>query len=188
MISRPSWRRARSTCHDRVQRSSPIGLSGVRIYGSICGRGSPIVVITLGYDMVEYHPRSCGTRRGSKKIIHLDFLPAEIDEHYRGRARCRRRPRAYALDVERARSTRRPHTWELLEYQRNCPIRRMNSEVLRALHKDDDHRRAPSGRRRRSVGCASRCSDAKDVLLSDVGAHKMWIAPLLPVPTNRTRA
>ena len=39
------------------------------------------LVITLGFDMVEYHPRLWNPGR-DKTILHADFLPAEIDEHY----------------------------------------------------------------------------------------------------------
>ncbi|MDN5863565.1 MAG: acetolactate synthase large subunit, partial [Salinisphaera sp.] len=40
------------------------------------------LVITIGYDMVEYHPRLWNPE-GDKRIVHLDFIPAEIDEDYR---------------------------------------------------------------------------------------------------------
>ena len=40
------------------------------------------LVIALGYDMVEYHP-SLWNPSSDKRIIHIDFLPAEIDENYR---------------------------------------------------------------------------------------------------------
>ncbi len=39
------------------------------------------LVITLGFDMVEYHPRLWNSK-GNKRILHADFLPAEIDSHY----------------------------------------------------------------------------------------------------------
>jgi acetolactate synthase-1/2/3 large subunit len=39
------------------------------------------LVITLGFDMVEYHPRLWNPDK-DKRILHADFLPAEIDEHY----------------------------------------------------------------------------------------------------------
>ena len=38
-------------------------------------------MLTLGYDMVEYHPHLWNSH-GDKHIIHADFLPAEIDEEY----------------------------------------------------------------------------------------------------------
>jgi len=39
------------------------------------------VVLTLGYDFVEYAPCLWNPRR-NKKIVHLDVSPAEVDEHY----------------------------------------------------------------------------------------------------------
>ena len=39
------------------------------------------VILTLGFDMVEYHPHLWNPR-SDKCIIHADFLPAEIDTHY----------------------------------------------------------------------------------------------------------
>ncbi|MDQ6998307.1 MAG: thiamine pyrophosphate-binding protein, partial [Mariprofundus sp.] len=46
-----------------------------------CALDAADLVITLGYDMVEYHPRLWNADR-DKHIIHIDFQPAEIDEHY----------------------------------------------------------------------------------------------------------
>ena len=39
------------------------------------------VVLTLGYDFVEYAPCLWNPRR-DKQILHLDVSPAEVDEHY----------------------------------------------------------------------------------------------------------
>ena len=39
------------------------------------------LVITLGFDMVEYHPQLWNSNRDNR-ILHVDFLPAEIDDHY----------------------------------------------------------------------------------------------------------
>ena len=36
------------------------------------------VVISVGYDLVEYHPR-LWNNGVEKKILHIDFLPAEVD-------------------------------------------------------------------------------------------------------------
>jgi acetolactate synthase-1/2/3 large subunit len=46
-----------------------------------CALDSADVVITIGYDMVEYHPRLWNAGC-NKHIIHIDFLPAEIDSCY----------------------------------------------------------------------------------------------------------
>ena len=39
------------------------------------------VVIAVGYDLVEYSP-VLWNKAGGKKIVHIDFSPAEVDEHY----------------------------------------------------------------------------------------------------------
>ena len=39
------------------------------------------VVICVGYDMVEYHP-DMWNPNGDKTIVHIDALPAEVDDHY----------------------------------------------------------------------------------------------------------
>ena len=39
------------------------------------------VVICVGYDMVEYHP-DMWNPDNDKTIVHIDALPAEVDEHY----------------------------------------------------------------------------------------------------------
>ena len=40
-----------------------------------CAIEAADVVITLGYDMVEYHPRLWNPN-DDKHVVHLDFLPA----------------------------------------------------------------------------------------------------------------
>ncbi len=39
------------------------------------------LIITMGYDMVEYPPSSWNAK-GDTKIVHIDFLPAEVDNNY----------------------------------------------------------------------------------------------------------
>jgi len=46
-----------------------------------CAVDAADVVITLGYDMVEYPPRLWNPK-ADKGIVHIDFLPAEIDANY----------------------------------------------------------------------------------------------------------
>ncbi len=39
------------------------------------------MVICIGYDIVEYHPQLWHSNKHAK-IIHIDSLPAEVDEYY----------------------------------------------------------------------------------------------------------
>ena len=81
------------------------------------------VVITVGYDLVEHAPKNWNPRR-DKKIVYIDTVTAEVDEHFmtevdlvgdivrhphapgRGAARRRRERRAVALAPERHRARR----------------------------------------------------------------------------------
>ena len=126
------------------------------------------LVITIGYDMVEYQPHLWNPN-GDKRIIHIDFLPAEIDDDYR-------------LDVEIVGDL--AHTlWMLNErvgaagglafdtsFQQTL---RRNLLTDFAEYRDDDAEGLIKPQKvlwdvRQALG-------PDDVLLSDVGAHKMWI-------------
>ncbi|MBI2434722.1 MAG: acetolactate synthase large subunit, partial [Candidatus Hydrogenedentes bacterium] len=126
------------------------------------------VVIALGYDIVEYHP-SLWNRSGGKKIIHIDFLPAEVDDHYR----CTKEvvgDLAHALWMFNERIEQDPPNFD-------SPINAMVREAMLkdfAEHRGDD----TEGylRPQKIIWDAREVMGPHDILLSDVGAHKMWIA------------
>jgi acetolactate synthase-1/2/3 large subunit len=125
------------------------------------------LVITLGYDMVEYHPRLWNPG-ADKRIVHIDFLPAEVDHHYR-------------MDVEVVGDL--AHTlWMLNERAAETKIsvdataqknarREMNREFY-AYHADDTEGKI---RPQKVLWDVRQVMGPSDILLSDVGAHKMWI-------------
>jgi acetolactate synthase-1/2/3 large subunit len=127
------------------------------------------LVITLGYDMVEYHP-SLWNPKGDKQVIHIDFLPAEIDAHYQP-------------EVEIVGDL--AHTlWMFNERLRAQGIPNYNRDQQRAVrremqddfarHADDDT--VGSIRPQKAIWDARNALGPHDILLSDVGAHKIWIA------------
>ena len=132
------------------------------------------LVITLGYDLVEYHPRLWNAK-GDKRIVHLDFLPAEVDENYR-----------VAVEVvgDLAHSL-----WMLNQRAQacddcdDCPreydlahARAMRDDMLAdfAAHRDDDTQ--GSLRPQKVLWDVRQALGPEDILLSDVGAHKLWVA------------
>lgn len=127
-------------------------------------------VICLGYDLVEYHPRLWNVN-ADKTIIHIDFLPAEVDENYR-------------VDVEIAGDL--AHTlWMLNERcDRDKPEydldsqRKLRAKLLEdfAMEKDDDAKGDMGIKPQKILWDVREVMGPKDILLSDVGAHKMWIA------------
>ena len=127
------------------------------------------LVITLGFDMVEYPPRLWNPD-GTKPIVHADFLPAEIDEHYHP-------------DVELIGDL--AHTLWMLNARFDAAgipdydlsvQRKIRADMSADLeeHADDD----TDGviRPQKALWDARQVLGPKDILLSDVGAHKMWIA------------
>ena len=134
-----------------------------------CALDAADLVITLGYDMVEYHPRLWNPDR-SKKIIHMDFLPAEIDEHYHPSTEIIG-DLAHTLWMLNERLNMSEGT--VFDFDRQDASRQAMAEEL-SMHKDDDTQGCI--RPQKVLWDVRQVMGPKDILLSDVGAHKMWIA------------
>ncbi len=134
-----------------------------------CTLDAADVIICLGYDLVEYHPRLWNADANAHKIIHIDFLPAEIDENY-----------IPAVEIVGDLA----HTlWMLNERVDTEPLKFENTQaagVREEMQRDfaqwsnDDAKGAIKPQK--ALWDARQVMGAEDILLSDVGAHKMWIA------------
>ena len=127
------------------------------------------VVVTLGFDMVEYHPKLWNPNC-DKKIIHADFLPAEIDQNYH--------PQVELIGdlehtLEELNSRAKDRAKFIYDTTKQQQVRKDMQEDL-AEHKDDDT--AGCIRPQKAIWDARQVLGPDDILLSDVGAHKMWIA------------
>ncbi len=140
------------------------------------------LVITLGYDLVEYPPRLWNIhhcRNENRKIIHIDFMPAETDDHYRA-------------DVEIVGDL--AHTLWMLNERLKTGIPEfdlnhqaaLREEMLAdfAQHKDDLTRGLI--RPQKVLWDVREVMGPEDILLSDVGAHKMWTARYYQCDTPNT--
>ncbi|MBZ0253878.1 MAG: acetolactate synthase large subunit, partial [Candidatus Methylomirabilis sp.] len=134
----------------------------------VCAVDAADLVLTLGYDLVEYHPRLWNPD-GKKPIIHIDFLPAEVDQHY-------------AVEVEVVGDLAHA-LWGLGERMRADPasydVRQQKSVRDAMLAEFAQHAGdATTGtiRPQKVLWDVREAMEPSDVLLSDVGAHKMWIA------------
>jgi acetolactate synthase I/II/III large subunit len=128
------------------------------------------LVITLGFDMVEYHP-ALWNPDGNKTIVHADFLPAEIDANYQPEVELVG-DLAHALWMlnERVQALKTDFDFDL-SGQRE--IRDLMSEDIREFASDDT---VGTIRPQKVLWDARQVLGPEDILLSDVGAHKMWIA------------
>lgn len=127
------------------------------------------LVITLGFDMVEYHPQLWNAS-GDKIVLHADFLPAEIDEYYHPDTEVIG-DLAHTLWMLNERVDAEGLPKFDFELQRECRDK-MTEDF--AEHKDDQTE--GSIRPQKALWDARQVMGREDILLSDVGAHKMWIA------------
>jgi len=127
------------------------------------------LVITLGFDMVEYHPQLWNSQK-DKCILHADFLPAEIDEHYHPETELIG-DLAHTLWMLNERLDE--HGPLALELEQQHRIRADMMDDF-AEHKDDTTE--GTIRPQKALWDARQVMGPHDILLSDVGAHKMWIS------------
>ena len=128
-----------------------------------CGFDRADVVVCVGYDIVEYHPYLWHKDK-SIKIVHINPSPAEVDEHY-----------IVALgvigDINAAlkgivdKAT--PHSEFLAANLRQTIVDEM------AEHAEDNN--IPI-KPQKIMWDLRQVLNPEDIVISDVGAHKMWMA------------
>ena len=134
-----------------------------------CGIDASDLIISIGFDLVEYHP-SLWNPNSDKSIIHMDFLAAETDEHYHAELEAVG-DLAHSLWMlnERIAAGKAPN----FDLSQQAAVRRdMMAEI--AEHRDDKTQ-GPI-RPQKILWDLRQAMAPEDILLSDVGAHKMWVA------------
>ncbi|HYA31655.1 MAG TPA: acetolactate synthase large subunit, partial [Thermodesulfovibrionales bacterium] len=134
-----------------------------------CGFDRADLVITVGYDPVEFNPDYWD---GNKDIVHINFTSADVDKHYRaleviGNIRDTLAVLTESLEGEKDPSyfiKLKGHAERIMKcQQKGFPLK--PTRVLREL--------------RAALG-------SEDILISDVGAHKIWIARFYPAYKGNT--
>ena len=134
-----------------------------------CAIDAADLVITIGYDMVEYHP-FLWNKNSDKEIIHIDFLPTEIDSHYHPQTEVVG-DLAHTLWMLNQRFTT-DGSFSFDKTQQAATRREMAADL--AMEKDDNS--TGKLKPQKVLWDVRQVMGANDILLSDVGAHKMWIA------------
>ena len=124
------------------------------------------LVITLGYDMVEYHP-ILWNPNADKQIIHIDFLPAEIDENYM--------PEIEIVgDLAHTLWMLNEHFEPTKDFDLDFQLEARAKMVAELAEYQDDVKEGQI-RPQKVIWDVRQVLGPDDILLSDVGAHKMWI-------------
>ena len=137
------------------------------------------LVIAVGYDLVEYAP-SRWNPDGSKRIIHIDTQPAEIDADYRpeveligdiGGALEELLAATLPGGVGGRSATERHESRETIVHAD------LRTALLGDLHAGEEADGYPITPQRAIVDLR-RALEPEDIVVSDVGAHKIWVARL----------
>lgn len=134
------------------------------------------LVICVGYDMVEWPPHRWNEKH-SKKVLHIDAMPAEVDKDYVPSMELIGDIRAtFTLLNERFQSA------EHKEYPEFAKLRTQITEELQEYNHDQSYPMKPQ----RILNDLRKLMADDDILISDVGAHKMWVARQYPTYLPRT--
>ena len=130
------------------------------------------LVITVGYDVAEYDPEFWN-RNKDKKIIHIDFQQAEVYEYYQPDVEI-------VCDVSAA-------LWELNKHNYNGDLkfdREWYKPIREKIRNDLDSYALKEGDDFTVPGVLNiirELMNPGDLLLSDVGSHKLWVGRNYPV-------
>lgn len=129
------------------------------------------LVLAIGYDLIEWPPNLWNVGSESK-IIHIDFHPAEVDG-------------CYQVDVEIVGdlASAMAAINERLgpEHQKETSLfGHLRDHMTKELHAHDADESFPM-KPQRILSDVRAVLDEDDILISDVGAHKMWVARHYPV-------
>jgi acetolactate synthase-1/2/3 large subunit len=143
-----------------------IGLSGRDL--PACAIDAADAIITIGYDMVEYPPMLWNSDSG-KTIVHIDYTPAEIDEHYNPDFELIGDVKQTLLRLTDA-LTSKPTEYDL------APFRQLRVAMAKELAATADEETKGCIKPQKVLWETRKALASDAIVLSDVGAHKMWVA------------
>ncbi len=133
-----------------------------------CGLEQADLIITIGYDPVEFSPRHWRQKQKpaatAKPVIHISATPAETDAAYRSFELIGDIKHTLSSLLRKKTDTsvkERPYFTRLKEMEKKGFYSETRGYPLKPLRIVREMRAALGG---------------KDILVSDVGAHKVWIA------------
>ncbi len=138
------------------------------------------LVVAIGYDLVEYSPHNWNGSNPMKRIIHLDFTTAEIDNFYDPDLELSGniefsinslihtinsiKPGYNIQNTNNKETIRIIKVFEKIKYEVNSRIDKFQD--------DADYPIKPE----KLIHDVREFLGSNDILISDVGAHKLWIA------------
>lgn len=134
-----------------------------------CGFDHADLIITVGFDMAEYHPYLWNPD-GAKPVLHVDTMPAEIDAHYPVRGSV---VGHLPTNLAKLRDKVPQRT------EKDTFTRELREEIIAELRDVESDNAFPL-KPAKIVSDLRSVLEKDDIVISDVGAHKMWLARMYP--------
>lgn len=138
-----------------------------------CGIDRADVIICVGYDMVEYHPYLWNPDN-KHQIIHIDSMPAEVDSHYIVET-------GIIGDLVECLNELAEET-PCSDFPHSENLKQTIEEEF-SLHANDT---AFPIKPQKIIWDLRKAVADDDVVISDVGAHKMWMARMFQSEASNT--
>ena len=149
-----------------TQHPLSLGTVGLQAHDYVaCGFDRSDLVICIGYDMIEYHPHLWNPDR-SARIVHINSMPAEVDAQYQLEV-------GVIGDLNSALVEIGAKT-NLRHAEFSTGLRNAIEEVVTEHAADDGFPIKPQ----KILWDLRQALAPEDIVISDVGAHKMWVARL----------
>ena len=143
-----------------------LGTVGLQAHDYVdCGFDRADVIICVGYDMIEYHPYLWHPEKHAQ-LLHIDETSAEVDEHY-----------ILAAGVIGDVGESLQRIGELTRPQHEPELGTLRDFILRE-HSEHAENPAFPMVPQRILRDLRQVLEPDDIVISDVGAHKMWTARL----------
>lgn len=139
-----------------------------------CGIDSADLIITVGMDIVEYSPRHWNSNK-DKKIIHIDTKPSEVDDYYWTEV-------DLIGDIKQTLNMLITNAGARKDATYPLKLKEHITEELESYKEDDGFPVKPQ----KIIWDVRQALSDDDILITDVGAHKMWLSRLYPVYVPNT--
>jgi acetolactate synthase I/II/III large subunit len=137
------------------------------------------LVIAVGYDLVEYSPKNWN-RDLKRKIIHIDFTYAEVDTYYPPTVEIAA-DIEYTIDaildeLQKEKKTENHNLGKFPRYGKAPHVfKKIKQEVVWRANRFNNDFSYPI-KPQKLLQDVRNALDENDIIISDVGAHKLWIA------------
>ncbi|MBF0175299.1 MAG: acetolactate synthase large subunit [Magnetococcales bacterium] len=151
-----------------------LGAVGLQAHDYVsCGFDRADVIICVGYDIVEYHPYLWHRDR-NRKIIHIDASPAEVDAHYVVEVGVVGEIAAALKGIAAEARSRRQRLADTLRQSIVAEIGQYAEDTGFPI------------KPQKIIWDLRQALDPEDIVVSDVGAHKMWMARMFKAERPNT--